>query len=65
MALNLVSNFAANVAHRNLLNTDEGATSSLAKLSPVPASSRRATTPPRWPSARGSGRRLPPCSRRA
>ena len=33
MALNLVSNFAANVAHRNLLNTDEMATSSLAKLS--------------------------------
>jgi len=33
MALNLVSNFAANVAHRNLAATDMQATSSLAKLS--------------------------------
>jgi len=33
MALNLVSNFAANVAHRNLTATDMQATSSLAKLS--------------------------------
>ena len=33
MALNLVSNHAANVAHRNLTNTDMAASSSLAKLS--------------------------------
>jgi len=33
MALNLVSNYAANVAHRNLTGTDRMATSSLAKLS--------------------------------
>ncbi|MCZ6665926.1 MAG: flagellin [Gammaproteobacteria bacterium] len=33
MALSFISNFAANVAHRNLINTDMRATSSLAKLS--------------------------------
>ena len=33
MALNLISNFAANVAHRNLVSTDMAASSSLAKLS--------------------------------
>ena len=33
MALSFISNFAANVAHRNLTNTDMRATSSLAKLS--------------------------------
>ena len=33
MALNIVSNYAANVAHRNLTATDMRATSSLAKLS--------------------------------
>jgi len=33
MALNLISNFAANVAHRNLTISDAQATSSLAKLS--------------------------------
>ena len=33
MALNVISNFAANVAHRNLVKTDMDATSSLAKLS--------------------------------
>jgi flagellin len=33
MALNVVSNFAANVAHRNLVKTDMQTTSSLAKLS--------------------------------
>ena len=33
MALNLISNFAANVAHRNLVKTDMESTSSLAKLS--------------------------------
>ena len=33
MALNLISNYAANVAHRNLLKTDSEATQSLAKLS--------------------------------
>jgi len=33
MALNVVSNFAANVAHRNLTMSDAAATSSLAKLS--------------------------------
>ena len=33
MALNIVSNYAANVAHRNLTATDMKATSSLAKLS--------------------------------
>jgi flagellin len=33
MALNLISNYAANVAHRNLLQTDMQATQSLAKLS--------------------------------
>ncbi len=33
MALNLISNFAANVAHRNLAKTDEMASNSLAKLS--------------------------------
>ena len=33
MALNVVSNHAANVAHRNLTNTDMAASSSLAKLS--------------------------------
>ncbi|MEE9300727.1 MAG: flagellin [Alphaproteobacteria bacterium] len=33
MALNLISNFAANVAHRNLVKTDMATTSSLAKLS--------------------------------
>ena len=33
MALNIVSNFAANVAHRNLLRTDMQVTSSLSKLS--------------------------------
>lgn len=32
MSLNVVSNFAANVAHRNLVNSDRAATSSLAKL---------------------------------
>ncbi len=33
MALNMISNFAANVAHRNLVKTDMAATASLAKLS--------------------------------
>ena len=33
MALNIVSNFAANVAHRNLVRTDMEVTSSLSKLS--------------------------------
>jgi flagellin len=33
MALNIISNFAANVAHRNLVMSDAQATSSLAKLS--------------------------------
>jgi flagellin len=33
MALNVISNFAANVAHRNLVKTDMAATASLAKLS--------------------------------
>ncbi len=33
MALNVISNFAANVAHRNLAMSDAAATSSLAKLS--------------------------------
>ncbi|MFN4090275.1 MAG: flagellin [Alphaproteobacteria bacterium] len=33
MGLNIVSNYAANVAHRNLTTTDAQATSSLAKLS--------------------------------
>ena len=33
MALNLISNYAANVAHRNLQKTDMQATASLAKLS--------------------------------
>lgn len=33
MALNVISNFAANVAHRNLTNSDREMTSSLAKLS--------------------------------
>ena len=33
MALNVVSNYAANVAHRNLVRTDMEASSSLAKLS--------------------------------
>jgi flagellin len=33
MALNVISNFAANVAHRNLTMSDAAATSSLAKLS--------------------------------
>lgn len=33
MALNIISNFAANVAHRNLVRTDAAATASLAKLS--------------------------------
>ena len=33
MALNVISNFAANVAHRNLVSSDMAATSSLAKLS--------------------------------
>ncbi len=33
MALNIISNFAANVAHRNLARTDMAATASLAKLS--------------------------------
>ena len=33
MALNVISNFAANVAHRNLVMSDAAATSSLAKLS--------------------------------
>lgn len=33
MALNVVSNFAANVAHRNLTSTDADASASLAKLS--------------------------------
>ena len=33
MALNMISNFAANVAHRNLVKTDMALTSSLAKLS--------------------------------
>jgi flagellin len=33
MPLNVISNFAANVAHRNLQMTDSAATSSLAKLS--------------------------------
>ncbi len=33
MALNLISNFAANVAHRNLVMSDAAATSSLTKLS--------------------------------
>ncbi|MEQ9122176.1 MAG: flagellin, partial [Alphaproteobacteria bacterium] len=33
MGLNVISNFAANVAHRNLLKTDMEATQSLAKLS--------------------------------
>ena len=33
MALNLISNFAANVAHRNLQMNDSSATNSLAKLS--------------------------------
>jgi Flagellin and related hook-associated proteins len=33
MALNVISNYAANVAHRNLMSSDAGATGSLAKLS--------------------------------
>ena len=33
MGLNVISNFAANVAHRNLLRSDMEATQSLAKLS--------------------------------
>jgi flagellin len=33
MALNIISNFAANVAHRNLVSSDKAATDSLAKLS--------------------------------
>ena len=33
MALNVISNFAANVAHRNLVASDMAATSSLTKLS--------------------------------
>ncbi|OSQ44159.1 flagellin [Thalassospira sp. MCCC 1A01428] len=33
MALNIISNYAANVAHRNLQSSDEAATRSLAKLS--------------------------------
>ncbi len=33
MALNVISNFAANIAHRNLRNSDGAATSSLNKLS--------------------------------
>lgn len=33
MALNVISNFAANVAHRNLMNTDMETTQSLARLS--------------------------------
>ncbi|MEQ9112607.1 MAG: flagellin, partial [Rhodospirillaceae bacterium] len=33
MALNIISNYAANVAHRNLSNSDEMATRSLTKLS--------------------------------
>jgi flagellin len=33
MSLNLISNFAANVAHRNLVQSDMAATSSLARLS--------------------------------
>ena len=33
MPLNVVSNYAANVAHRNLAMTDTQASSSLAKLS--------------------------------
>ncbi len=33
MALNIISNFAANVAHRNLVKTDMQVTASLAKLS--------------------------------
>ena len=33
MALNIISNFAANVAHRNLISSDMQATNSLAKLS--------------------------------
>ena len=33
MALNVISNFAANVAHRNLVMSDEATTSSLTKLS--------------------------------
>ena len=33
MALNVVSNYAANVAHRNLTTSDSQMTSSLAKLS--------------------------------
>ena len=33
MALNAISNYAANVAHRNLQASDMAATSSLAKLS--------------------------------
>jgi len=45
MSLNLVSNFAANVAHRNLVQSDMAATSSLAKLS----SGTRVLMPPLWP----------------
>ena len=33
MALNVISNFAANVAHRNLVKSDMEMTDSLAKLS--------------------------------
>ncbi len=33
MALNIISNFAANVAHRNLIVSDRDVSSSLAKLS--------------------------------
>ena len=33
MALNVISNFAANVAHRNLMQSDMKLTDSLAKLS--------------------------------
>ena len=33
MALNIISNYAANVAHRNLSTTDRMATDSLTKLS--------------------------------
>jgi hypothetical protein len=52
MALSVLSNYAADVAHRNLLKTDASASSSLAKLSSGQRIVQAKDTPLRWRSVR-------------
>jgi flagellin len=53
MPLNVVSNHAANVAHRNLVQTDKQATASLSKLS---IGQRVVSARPQWHGPANSAR---------